>query len=68
MENTREKRSISVNSVLRLLGVSTSGYYSYKDRKPSNRSVRKEEIKKEIFEIYNESKQIYGAPKIAEKL
>ena len=36
-----EKRQISVNSVLKLLGVSPSGYYSWKKRKPSNRSFRK---------------------------
>jgi putative transposase len=54
--------------VLELLGVSTSGFYAYKHRKPSNRSVRKQKIKEEIAEIYNESKQIYGAPKITEIL
>ena len=68
MEKARKKRSISVNSVLELLGVSTSGFYAYKHRKPSNRSVRKQKIKEEIAEIYNESKQIYGAPKITEIL
>lgn len=68
MENTRKKCSISVNSALGLLGVSTSGLYAYKNQKTSNRSIRKHKIKKEIAEIYNESKQIYGAPKITEPL
>lgn len=54
--------------MLRILGVSTSGYYAFKSRKPSQSSVRKETIKQEIIQIYNESKQIYGAPKITEVL
>lgn len=54
--------------MLKLLGVSTSGYYSFRKRKPSKQSIRKEVLKKEIIEIHNESKQIYGAPKITETL
>jgi putative transposase len=51
--------------VLTLVGVSTSGYYSWLKRTPSNQEIRKQEVSDEITEIYNESKQIYGAPKIA---
>jgi len=54
--------------VLRILGVSTSGYYSWSKRKPSKQQCRKKEIKQVINEVYNESKQIYGAPKIASVL
>ena len=54
--------------MLKYLGVSSSGYYSYLNRTTSNQELRKEEIKKEIIEIYNESKQIYGAPKITKEL
>ena len=50
--------------MLRLLSVSTSGYYSWKNRTPSKQAIRKKQIKQEIIKIYNESKQIYGAPKI----
>lgn len=63
-KKTAEKRKISVISVLRLLGVSNSGFYSWLKRKPSKQEIRKKEIKTEINEIYNESMQIYGAPKI----
>lgn len=62
------ERRISVNSVLRRLGVSTSGYYSWLKRKPSDQQMRKEQIKAEIRTIYNQSHQIYGAPKITEIL
>lgn len=60
-----KKRKVSVNSVLKILGVSTSGYYSWKKRKPSKQEIRKTEITTEIIRIYHESHQIYGAPKIA---
>lgn len=60
----RKKRKISVNSVLKILGVSTSGYYSWKKRIPSKQKTRKKDIKTEIIQIYHESHQIYGAPKI----
>lgn len=59
---------ISVSSVLKILGVSTSGYYSKLKRKPSKQKVRKEFLKKEITKVYHESNQIYGAPKIAQLL
>lgn len=54
--------------MLNLLGVSTSGYYDWRKRKPSNQKKRKEVLKEEINKIYNESHQIYGAPKITEIL
>jgi len=59
-----KKRKVSVNSVLKILGVSTSGYYSWKKREPSKQKVRKKQITTEIIQVYHESRQIYGAPKI----
>ncbi|MCG8528925.1 MAG: IS3 family transposase [Opitutales bacterium] len=50
--------------MLKLLGVSSSGYYSWIKRTPSHQEKRKQNFKAEIAEIYNESHQIYGAPKI----
>lgn len=50
--------------MLKILGVSSSGYYDYLKREDSKQKVRKEQVKQEITEIYNESRQIYGAPKI----
>lgn len=58
------KRNLSVSSVLRILSISTSGYHSWISRKPSEREKRKVILKQKITEVYNESKQIYGAPKI----
>ena len=62
------KRRPNVSGVLRILGVSRSGYLAWKKRLPSNREKKKEQIKERIVEIYQESYQNYGAPKIAECL
>jgi transposase InsO family protein len=61
-------RRLNVSGVLRKLGVSRSGYFSFKKRLPSDRYKRKETIKAKIKQIYNESYQNYGAPKIAQIL
>lgn len=69
-EQLREQggRRLNVSGVLRRLGVSRSGYLSWKKRIPSNRTKRKEALKEKILAIYKESHQNYGAPKITECL
>ena len=64
----QEKRRLNVTGVLKILGVSRTGYLSFKNRLPSNREKRKQSIKERILNIYNESHQNYGAPKITEQL
>lgn len=54
--------------MLKFLGVSRSGYRDFLNRKVSAVKQRKETIKKQIQTIYDNSKQNYGAPKIAQKL
>lgn len=54
--------------MLKILGVSRSGYRAFKKRKMSVTAKRKDSIKKEILKIYNDSKQNYGAPKITKIL
>ena len=54
--------------MLKILGVSRSGYNSFLKRKVSPSRQRKEAIKKRIQKIYDQSKQNYGAPKITEEL
>ena len=49
------------------LGVSRIGFKSWSNRKPSKSKRRKETVKK-ISVIHEESHEIYGAPKITEKL
>lgn len=64
----KAKRRVSVSGMLKSLGVSRSGYHAWIKRVPSNMQQRKETVKSKIQEIYDESKQNYGAPKIAKEL
>lgn len=63
-----KKRRLNASGVLRILGVSRNGYYSFKNRKPSLGKKRREVIEDKIIDIYDESHQNYGAPKITQKL
>lgn len=54
--------------MLEILGVSRNGYYAFKNREPSDRQLKKEKRMEEIRQIHEESHEIYGAPKIAEKM
>lgn len=62
------ERRLNVSGVLQILGVSRSGYLNWKTRLPSERELRKQALKKRILEIYHDSHQNYGAPKITECL
>ena len=73
MESKLEReglRRLNVSGVLRILGVSRSGYYSFKERefKINTGPSRKDKIQNLILDIHLWSKQIYGAPKITEEL
>ncbi|WP_323091510.1 IS3 family transposase [Allobaculum sp. JKK-2023] len=63
-EESEKGEDFSVARVLKLLGLSRSGYYACLNRKPSNQAIRKEDVKKQIQKIYDQSHQNYGAPKI----
>lgn len=66
-EQLREegKRRLNVSGVLRILGVSRSGYRAFKQRILSDCQSKKERRMEQIRAIYEESHGIYGAPKIA---
>ena len=46
------KRRLNVSGVLKILGVSRSGYLRWKKKLPSNRELRKHALKERILEIY----------------
>ena len=58
------ENQISVSGVLNILNISTSGYYHFKKRDVSNQSIKRKRIKQDIQKAYDDSYQIYGAPKI----
>ncbi|NLM17907.1 MAG: IS3 family transposase, partial [Candidatus Riflebacteria bacterium] len=55
--------------MLRFLGVSRSGYCSFKKRESTSKSsvTRKAMLKRLVYRIWSESREIYGAPKIREE-
>jgi putative transposase len=67
-EDLKEKRRVSVSKVLNILGVSRSGYNAWMHRLPSNQQNRIQSIKERIQEIYDQSYQNYGAPKITKEI
>jgi len=57
-----------IEKMCQVLGVSSSGYYSWKTTVISNRVLRMNHIKEKITSIYFESKQRYGSPRITIEL
>ena len=54
--------------MLKFLGVLRSGYHAWLHRVPSDTEKRRESVKEKIQDIYDDSKQNYGAPKITVEL
>lgn len=57
-----------VSLLCKLLAVSRSGYYAYLKRKPSKRQLDNDELLLQIREVYEQSGQTYGSPKIHAEL
>lgn len=60
--------SYPVNLLCKRLSVSRSGYYASLQRKPSTRQKANDELLISIQEIYEQSGQVYGSPRIHAKL
>lgn len=63
-----ERASFSVPLMCRLLGVSRSGYYAWRDRPPSRRDRANAELTGMIKDIHERSKGTYGAPRVHAEL
>jgi putative transposase len=51
-----------------MMGISTSGYYAWRDRPLSERTLVNEQLVAEIRTIHAESRQTYGSPRIHAEL
>jgi putative transposase len=58
----------SVPLMCRVLGVSRSGYYDWKDRPPSKRSQQDAALTERIREIHHRSRATYGYPRVHAEL
>jgi putative transposase len=59
-----QKANHDVVTMCRVLGVSTSGYYAWAGREPSQRQLEDESILGLIWGIWERSRTTYGAPRI----
>lgn len=64
----REKAHYSVARLCRVLHVSSSGYYAWRQRTPSARRQADVVLTEQIRGIYQQSRQTYGAPRIHAEL
>ncbi len=63
-----EKASHSVPRLCRMLGVSRSGYYAWRRRPPSERTLFDAVLFEKIETIHRNSRAIYGAPRVHAEL
>ncbi len=59
-----EKANFPVAVLCRLLGVSRSGYYAWRQRPPSARARADQGLSRRIREIHEQSRGTYGTPRI----
>jgi putative transposase len=63
-----EKANYPISLLCRVLGVSRSGYYGWKDRPPSERDKENAALTAKIREIHDRSRGIYGYPRVHAEL
>jgi putative transposase len=63
-----QRASFSVPLMCRVLGLSRSGYYDWKDRPPSKRSRDDATLTERIHEIHHRSWATYGSPRVHAEL
>lgn len=63
-----ERARYPVSALCRVLGVSRSGYYDWKDRTPSERARSDLALSSKIHEIHQRSHRTYGSPRVHAEL
>ncbi len=63
-----ERTNFPVQFMCRMLGVSRSGYYGWRDRPPSRRSRENVALTERIREIHQRSRQTYDSPRVQAEL
>jgi putative transposase len=63
-----EKASYSVAKQCAWLGVSRSGFYAWRRRRPSAHAKRDEQLRVQVREAHEESRRTYGSPRVHAEL
>lgn len=61
-------KRVSVRAMCRVLGVSHSGYYDWRDRAPSARAIGDAVLTERIREVHKASDETYGMPRVRAQL
>ncbi len=65
---TANQAMFPISTMSKALGVSRSGYYAWRDRSPSARSIADAELTERIKVVHKSSRETYGAPRIHAEL
>jgi putative transposase len=57
-----------VKTMCRVLGVSQSGYYAWRKRKPSQRQVENGQLTEQISQAFHHGRQVYSSPRVHAEL
>lgn len=57
-----------VEAVCEVLRVSRSGYYAWRGRPRSNQEARREELARKIQAVHQQSRRVYGSPRVCKAL
>jgi putative transposase len=63
-----EKASFPVTAMARVLGVTPQGYYAFIKRPPSPRVREEAELCEQVRQIFDESQETYGSPRVHREL
>jgi putative transposase len=63
-----QRTKFPVTRMCKVLEVSSSGYYAWRQRPPSAREMANRELYKKVKVVYNENHGVYGSPRIYREL
>jgi transposase InsO family protein len=64
----RERANHPVVNLCKVLGVSSSGFWAWRKRPPSNRELADRDLFAKIAEVYRQSRDTYGVPRMYDEL
>ena len=64
----RNRQAFGINYLCTWLHVSRSGYYDWRNREASARTIEDRQLAQKIVSIHRDSRGIYGSPRIHESL